>query len=83
MTEHRRDQGHGGWDAHAHGNGDAHARSAGVAEPVALTKAPGGTPAHAHGDHGGHAAHDKHAGHSPNMFRDLFWVSLLLTIPTV
>ena len=29
------------------------------------------------------AGHDKHAGHSPDMFRDLFWISLLLTIPTV
>lgn len=27
--------------------------------------------------------HDKHAGHSPNMFKQKFWISLLLTIPTV
>jgi Cu2+-exporting ATPase len=27
--------------------------------------------------------HDKHAGHSVAMFRDLFWVSLLLTLPTL
>jgi Cu2+-exporting ATPase len=27
--------------------------------------------------------HDKHAGHSVAMFRDRFWVSLLLTIPTL
>jgi len=32
------------------------------------------------GDHGGH---DKHAGHSVAMFRDKFWISLLLTIPTL
>ena len=30
-----------------------------------------------------HAAHDKHAGHSPNMFKKKFWLSLLLTIPTL
>jgi Cu2+-exporting ATPase len=30
-----------------------------------------------------HAAHDRHAGHSVNMFRDRFWLSLLLTLPTV
>lgn len=36
-----------------------------------------------HGDHGGHGGHDKHAGHSPDMFRDLFWLSLLLTVPTL
>ncbi len=29
------------------------------------------------------AAHDKHAGHSVAMFRDKFWISLLLTIPTL
>src|SRR5512145_677522 len=46
----------------------------------------------AHADHGsgavdhaahGHGAHDKHAGHSPAMFRDRFWLSLVLTIPVV
>jgi Cu2+-exporting ATPase len=46
-----------------------------------------------HGDHAaaadhaamGHAAggHDRHAGHSVAMFRDRFWLSLLLTIPVV
>src|SRR5512134_604660 len=30
-----------------------------------------------------HRAHDKHAGHSVAMFRDRFWVSLALTIPTL
>ena len=29
------------------------------------------------------AAHDKHAGHSVAMFRDRFWISLLLTVPTL
>ena len=37
----------------------------------------------AHGEHGGHHGHDKHAGHSPAMFRDRFWLSLVLTIPVV
>jgi Cu2+-exporting ATPase len=35
---------------------------------------------HGSGDHGGH---DKHAGHSIAMFRDRFWLSLLLTIPVL
>jgi P-type Cu2+ transporter len=30
-----------------------------------------------------HAGHDRHAGHSVAMFRDKFWLSLLLTIPVV
>jgi P-type Cu2+ transporter len=35
--------------------------------------------------HAGHGAggHDRHAGHSVAMFRDKFWLSLLLTIPVV
>jgi P-type Cu2+ transporter len=32
---------------------------------------------HAHGDH------DKHAGHSIAMFKDKFWLSLLLTLPVL
>ena len=33
-----------------------------------------------HDDHGGH---DKHAGHSVAMFRDKFWITLVLTVPTM
>jgi P-type Cu2+ transporter len=36
----------------------------------------GATPTHA-------AGHDRHEGHSVAMFRDKFWLSLVLTIPTV
>ncbi len=51
-----------------------------------------------HGDHGaaGHehlgpapatsheaGAHDRHAGHSVAMFRDRFWITLLLSVPTL
>ncbi len=40
------------------------------------------------GQHQGHAtgpagAHDRHKGHSVAMFRDKFWLSLILTIPVV
>lgn len=39
---------------------------------------------HGHGSHGNHdSGHDKHAGHSPEMFRDRFWLSLILTIPVI
>ena len=39
---------------------------------------------HGHGDddHEEHD-HDKHAGHSVAMFRDKFWLSLILTVPVV
>ncbi len=52
-------------------------------------------PPHHHGEHAeherhaadaghdAHAGHDKHAGHSVAMFRNRFWISLLLTIPTL
>src|SRR5919109_526913 len=33
--------------------------------------------------HAGHGGHDKHAGHSVAMFRDKFWISLALTVPTL
>ncbi|MCC6313916.1 MAG: heavy metal translocating P-type ATPase [Thermomicrobiales bacterium] len=33
--------------------------------------------------HDAHGGHDKHAGHSVAMFRDRFWLSLILSIPVV
>lgn len=40
---------------------------------------------HSHHDHQhtDHQEHDKHAGHSVAMFKDKFWVSLMLTIPVL
>ena len=38
---------------------------------------------HAAMDHSAHQGHDKHAGHSVAMFRDRFWLSLILSIPVV
>lgn len=38
---------------------------------------------HGHMSHDAHEGHDKHAGHSPDMFKQKFWLSLLLTIPTL
>lgn len=35
------------------------------------------------GPEASHSAHDKHAGHSVAMFRNKFWLSLLLTVPTL
>ncbi len=46
-------------------------------------------PAAAHADpaaavgHVAHGLHERHAGHSVAMFRDRFWLSLLLTVPVV
>lgn len=38
---------------------------------------------HSHAHHGHSHDHDKHAGHSPEMFRARFWLSLLMTLPIV
>src|SRR5437773_2462036 len=40
-----------------------------------------GTPPAGH--HAHHAGHDRHAGHSVAMFRDKFWLTLILTVPVV
>ena len=49
-----------------------------------LEASPTHPPEHGHGAHEEHAGgHDKHAGHSVAMFRDKFWISLALTIPTL
>ena len=53
---------------------------------------PSTTPRDAHAGHerhsghdsdAGHGGHDRHAGHSVAMFRDRFWLSLLLTLPVL
>src|SRR5262245_51889607 len=36
-----------------------------------------------HGQEHGESGHDKHAGHSAEMFRQKFWGTLLLSIPTM
>jgi Cu2+-exporting ATPase len=36
-----------------------------------------------HAGHGEPGAHDRHAGHSVAMFGDKFWITLLLSIPTL
>ena len=36
-----------------------------------------------HAGHDTHAGHDKHAGHSVEMFRSRFWISFVLTLPTL
>jgi len=38
---------------------------------------------HSHGGHEGHGGHDKHAGHSPGMFKNRFFICLVLTIPVL
>jgi Cu2+-exporting ATPase len=57
------------------GHGESHGAHGGHPAPA--------MPPTSHGEHASHAAHDKHAGHSVAMFRDRFWLSLALTVPTL
>jgi P-type Cu2+ transporter len=65
-------------DHDAHHYPDPEPQIQGVAE-VAATPVVGGHAGHDMGAVG----HDRHEGHSVAMFRDKFWLSLALTVPTV
>ena len=59
-----------------HEHPDVHPRKlATVREPQSIERR--------HHAHAGHDGHDKHAGHSVEMFRQKFWGTLLLSVPTV
>ena len=77
-AEHARaeDGGHGAHAGHA-----GHA-AVGASEPAHAAHATHAGHA-GHDPHAGHGGHDKHAGHSVEMFRDKFWITLALTIPTL
>jgi Cu2+-exporting ATPase len=56
-----------------------------MTHPSAAVPSPdgnGGGHAH-HRGHEEHQGHDQHAGHSVQMFRDKFWWSIALTVPTL
>jgi Cu2+-exporting ATPase len=66
---------------HQHGVHDEHGEHEHDEHALADRDAHAGRVAHA--GHDEHAGHDRHAGHSVAMFRDKFWISLLLTLPTL
>jgi Cu2+-exporting ATPase len=79
MTDHERTQ-----TASAENAGDPHRDHA---YPTETDHAGDGSPAfsetaHEHGGHEGHAGHD-HSAHDPAMFKRKFWLSLVLTLPTL
>jgi P-type Cu2+ transporter len=83
-TSPHRDQEHGAEapqvNSHPHGSHSTQRHG-----PAASSDATG----HAHHTHDaigaehGVGGHDKHAGHSVEMFREKFWGTLLLSIPTI
>jgi Cu2+-exporting ATPase len=70
-------------DSHAHGHD--HHQHGREAPPPRAERASAASHAHPPSPAGGHehAGHDRHAGHSVEMFRDRFWITLALTIPTL
>ena len=95
---HAQHDGHAGAAGHTGSSAPAHAQQTApplapsspqhpaLVHPAGERLGEEGHPAHVgHGAHAGHGGggHDKHAGHSVEMFRDKFWISLLLTIPTL
>jgi len=68
---------------HDHDHHEPHEPGAVVSAQPSLSH-PDTDAGHRPDDHDGHGGgHDKHAGHSVAMFRDRFWLSLLLTLPVV
>src|SRR5687767_3030601 len=63
----------------AHSGHVSHEQSESPEPREALTKE--GAPGRGGPDE--HVGHDRHEGHSPEMFRDKFWLSLLMTAPVV
>jgi Cu2+-exporting ATPase len=75
---------------HAGREHEHHGHGAGFDTPAARATQPAAAHNHdhdhdAHAGHGHdeHADHGAHAGHDPAQFRKLFWISLVLTIPTL
>ena len=70
---------------HDHHHEHAGSTPATTAGTPATMRTPAPTGPQARGAHAHHAAggHDKHEGHSVAMFRDKFWLSLVLTVPVV
>lgn len=88
MTTPRHHSDRSGHSGHAlHTDADAH----GHAMPEEQPHSAGDAGHHAHDAHAGHAHdddhhvhdHGEHAGHSVAMFRNRFWVSLILAVPVV
>src|SRR5512146_2155473 len=68
---------------HPPGPHDSHGPHEHRAEPAKQSVAPGHPPRGAHTGHDVAAGHDRHAGHSVETFRQKFWGTLLLSIPTI
>ena len=80
QTGHEANDGHGGNEAHdGHGGHEAHDGHGGH-------EAHDGQEGHhghgSHETHGGHEGHDGHGDHAA-MFRDRFWLTLVLSVPVV
>ncbi|MGE0705261.1 MAG: heavy metal translocating P-type ATPase, partial [Vicinamibacterales bacterium] len=69
--------------SHAHRQPRQHEHRPPEQPPERASAASHAHPSSAATDHDAHGARDRHAGHSVEMFRDRFWITLALTIPTL
>ena len=66
----------------AHDN-SVHTHRGDLADPHDIDEQAWSEAEHAVMNYSSHGGHDKHAGHSVELFRTRFWISLLLSIPVV
>ncbi len=77
------DQKHRGDSENQEQHGGHHAANHSEGQSDSLAGAHPSTPDQHAAAHDEHAGHDKHAGHNVAMFRDRFWISFALTMPTL
>ncbi len=69
--------------AHDHHTHDGHGAADHRVRDHSVAPASSSPPHATHATHDSHVSHDRHAGHSVEMFRQKFWGTLLLSIPTL
>lgn len=70
-------------EAHEHRGDHGSTQADPVGHPAHEGHDPHVGPHVGHDHHGDHGGHDTHEGHSPEMFREKFWLSLILTLLVV
>lgn len=82
---HHHPDGHGHHGHKPHPDADTHGQAMPHEHAHSAVEEQEASAAEDHHDHGGHGGHDhdQHAGHSAAMFKNRFWLSLILAVPVV
>lgn len=67
----------------SHGSEDPHRHHGSATSHDGRTAHDGHAAHDGHNAHEGHGGHDRHEGHNVAMFRDRFWITLFLSVPTL